>query len=85
MGGCVSLLLVFVGVMLASSVMTLALSIAGLLFVIGVVTSVALAIVSRRRRAEGRTLGALVLVPIVLLAVSVPALVVAVLTWRLFP
>lgn len=85
MGGCVSLLLVFVGVMLASSVLTLALSIAGLLFVIGVVTSVALAIVSRRRRAEGRNLGALVLVPIVLLAVSVPALVVAALTWRLFP
>lgn len=85
MGGCVSLLLFFVGVMLASSVLTLVLSIASLLFVIGVVMSVALAIVSRQRRAEGRTLGALVLVPIVLLAVSVPALVVAALTWRLFP
>ena len=73
--GCYALLLILTGMGMIGLMLYLVVGLAVTLFVAGVVVSIYFAATASRRRAEGQTLGKLVIIPVLLFALSVPMLI----------
>lgn len=73
--GCYTFMLLLAGIGLVGMILYLVVGIAITFFVAGVVVSIYFAATAERRRAEGRTLGKLVIIPVLLFALSVPMLI----------
>ena len=73
--GCYTFLLLLTGMGMIGMMLYLVVGITVTLFVAGVVVSTYFAVTASRRRAEGQTLGKLVIIPVLLFALSVPMLI----------
>ena len=73
--GCYTLLLLLAGMGMIGLMLYLVVGLAITLFVAGVVVSIYFTVTASRRRAEGQTLGKLVIIPVLLFALSVPMLI----------